>query len=118
MGHVSSLPEVEFEQLRQYLAARCKRKSIGACAFHVKRVRKWTVDIQCFKRTRPYTWSRDVSIDLEDCNSTWRTSNSTFDMQWCTCEEECVAFRTLALLAQLLEVPHLTDGHSPASINL
>ena len=50
---------------------------------------------------------------LEYSNGARRTSNTTLYVQRRTSHEESVASQILALLTQLLKIPHLANGSAP-----
>jgi hypothetical protein len=56
--------------------------------------------------------------NLEDSNSTWWASDSTLDMQWRARQEKTISLHALALLTQFLEIPHLTNRHSPSLVSV
>ena len=53
----------------------------------------------------------------KDGNGAWWTPNTTPDMQWRARKEEGVSLHALALFAQLLEIPHLANRHTPVHKN-
>ena len=60
---------------------------------------------------------RYIDGTSKDGNSAWWAPNTTLDMQWRARKEEGVSLHALALFAQLLEIPHLANRHTPVHKN-